>query len=62
MIQSHLSKSSVSLFSSMNKSSIDYTDAFDEQYPYHNFDRIRTRIVWVTNYTNNEECMYYPID
>jgi hypothetical protein len=34
-------------------------DEFErEHYSYNTLNGIKTRIVWVTNYMNNEDCMY----
>jgi hypothetical protein len=37
-------------------------DEFEqEQYPYYALNGIKTRIVWITNYMNNENCMYIKL-
>jgi len=37
-------------------------DEFEqEQYPYYALNGIKTRIVWITNYINNEDCMYITL-
>jgi hypothetical protein len=37
----------------------EHNDEYEQdQYSYNTLNGIPTRIVWVTNYTNNEDCMY----
>jgi hypothetical protein len=36
-------------------------DFEQEEYPYYALDGVKTRIVWVTNYINNEDCMYITL-
>ncbi|CAF4645292.1 unnamed protein product [Rotaria sp. Silwood1] len=56
MIRNHLIKNNIENSSSF-WSDNENIDEFDEreQYPYYDFDGIKTRIIWVTNYINNED-------
>ncbi|CAF0823092.1 unnamed protein product [Rotaria sordida] len=56
MIRNHLIKNNsenLSSFWSDDENVVEFDER--EQYPYYAFDGIKTRIVWVTNYINNED-------
>ncbi|CAF0845587.1 unnamed protein product [Rotaria sordida] len=56
MIRNHLIKNNSensSSFWSDDENVVEFDER--EQYPYYAFDGIKTRIVWVTNYINNED-------
>ncbi len=38
-----------------------WSDDEHNDYPYYAVDGVKTRIIWVTNYINNEDCTYIPL-